>query len=79
MMTEPEPPTLKQYRLRTGLSQKSLGYIMGVTRRTVRNWENGEALPPTGRLIPLTRALDISIIDLMVSIGEIESLGAEVV
>jgi len=46
------------------LTQESLACKIGVTRRTVRSWEQGVTTPDRGRLDILARALRVSLSDL---------------
>jgi len=47
------------------LSQEKLGEKVGVTRQTISNWELNETMPDTKQLIALSRALQISIDELV--------------
>lgn len=47
------------------LSQEELGEMVGVTRQTISNWELNETIPDTNQLIALSKALNISIDDLV--------------
>ncbi len=40
--TEPE---VKQIRMNTGLSQKQFAALIGVSKRTLENWEQGRRMP----------------------------------
>jgi transcriptional regulator with XRE-family HTH domain len=44
------PETLTAYREERGLSQQGLADFLGVSRRTIANWEAGDNLPPKNRL-----------------------------
>ena len=68
--------TLKEIRLKRGLSQAELAERVGVEERTIRRWENGECQIPTRRLASVVRELQISYDKLMFAIGEMEALGA---
>lgn len=65
--------TLKEYRERRGLSQRDLAEEVGVTRRTVIRWENGETCIPTGRLAPLACTLRITYDQLLQAIGRLQA------
>src|SRR5574344_546751 len=47
------------------LSQEDLGELVGVTRHTISNWELNVTSPDTTQLIELSKALNISIDDLV--------------
>lgn len=47
------------------LTQEQLSNILGVTNRTILNWENGKCMPDYSFLIPICDALDISINELI--------------
>lgn len=52
-------------RKRNGLSQEQLGEQVDVTRQTISNWELGETTPNPNQLKLLSKALDISIDELL--------------
>ena len=52
-------------RKRSGLSQEQLGEQCGVTRQTISNWELGETAPNPEQLKLLSKALNISIDELL--------------
>ena len=56
---------IKQLRQRKNLSQGELADIIGVTADIVAQWEQGENLPDTTLLEQLSKALNISIIELI--------------
>lgn len=39
--TSPEQPTLRELRERVGLSQEGLARLIGVSSKTISNWERG--------------------------------------
>lgn len=43
-MVQFDKVTLKQIRILRGMSQKTVAERLGVTKRTVSNWENGRCL-----------------------------------
>jgi transcriptional regulator with XRE-family HTH domain len=47
------------------LSQEKLAELVGVSRQTISNWELFESKPNTDQLILLSKALDVSITDLL--------------
>ena len=57
--------TIRQLRERRRLTQAELGEKIGVSSKTVSKWETGRGLPDISLLQPLTRALGISLIELM--------------
>ncbi len=52
-------------RSRLGLSQEQLAELVGVSRQAVSKWEVGDALPDTDRLLPLARALGVTVDQLL--------------
>lgn len=54
-----------ELRKKQQLSQEKLGEKVGVTRQTISNWELNETLPDTKQLISLSKALLISIDELV--------------
>ena len=52
---------LKAIRKARGMSQDDLGGLLGVTRQTVYNWENGQAWPSAEMLPRIAKALGCSI------------------
>ena len=48
-----------------GLSQERLAELVGVSRQAVSKWEVGDAMPDTDRLLPLARALEITVDELL--------------
>ena len=52
-------------RTEKGLSQEKLAELLNVSRQTISRWESGETLPSADNLIRLSRALDVSVEDLM--------------
>lgn len=57
-------------REKKGLSQSQLGEKLGVTNKAVSRWENGGAYPSTELMLPLAKALGVSIEDLYNAITE---------
>jgi putative transcriptional regulator len=52
------PNTIREYRLRAGLSQRKLAAMIGRSRSVVARWERGEALPPVPLLFRLAKTLN---------------------
>lgn len=48
-----------------GMSQERLAELVGVSRQAVSKWEVGDALPDTDRLLPLARALGVTVDELL--------------
>ena len=56
---------IQKLRKRKGLSQEQLGEKVNVTRQTISNWELNETTPNPEQLKLLSKALEISIDDLL--------------
>ncbi len=52
-------------RKKLGLTQKELAEIIGVTDKAVSKWENGRGFPDISLLEPLSKALNISVTELI--------------
>lgn len=52
------PNSIREYRLKAGLSQQALGALLGMTRGTISGWERGQMLPTLPNAFRLARALD---------------------
>ena len=65
--------TILNYRQQRGLSQEKLAEQVGVSRQAVSKWEVGDASPDTDKLIPLARALGITVDELLGNFPEEES------
>lgn len=57
--------TLKNKRLRLGLTQESLAEMIHVTRQTISRWENGSSYPNLDTVVILSDLLDISLEELL--------------
>ena len=59
--------TLKEWRIKTGVSQRQLGHMISKDQRTVRRYENGELTPSsdTMRLIEKITGGDVTANDLI--------------
>lgn len=56
---------IQSQRNRRGLSQEKLAELVGVSRQAVSRWEVGSAVPDTDKLVPLARALGVSVDELL--------------
>ena len=66
--------TILKNRQAQGLSQEKLAELVGVSRQAVSKWEVGDAIPDTDKLIPLARALGITVDELLGNIPEEEEV-----
>ena len=66
--------TILKKRQARGLSQEKLAELVGVSRQAVSKWEVGDAIPDTDKLIPLARALGISVDELLGNVPEEEEV-----
>ena len=57
--------TIQTKRIQRGLSQERLAEQVGVSRQAVSKWEVGDAIPDTDKLVPLARALGITVDELL--------------
>ena len=69
--------TILKNRQTRGLSQEKLAELVGVSRQAVSKWEVGDAIPDTDKLIPLARALGISVDELLGNVPEEEEAREE--
>lgn len=55
------------YKLRKekGMTQSQIADILGITDKAVSRWENGESLPETANLLPLSKALGVTVDELL--------------
>ena len=51
------PNQIREYRLKAGLSQRSLGEILGRGRNAISSWERGLTLPSVPRLMKMAKVL----------------------
>ena len=56
---------IKELRERKKLTQVELADIIGVSDKTISKWETGKGLPDISLIEPLTKTLEVSIIELM--------------
>jgi DNA-binding XRE family transcriptional regulator len=52
------PNAIREYRVARGLSQQTLGTLVGRSRSVISAWERGEYLPDLRNAIRVARALD---------------------
>ncbi len=52
-------------RRERGMTQEQLGEMLGVSQRTVSRWETGRNMPDIGLLSPLTKALGVTVSELL--------------
>lgn len=52
------PNAIREYRVARGLSQRTLGTLVGRSRSVVSAWERGEYLPDLPNVMRIARALD---------------------
>ncbi len=57
--------TIKKLREKKGLTQTELAERIGVTGKAVSKWETSKGLPDISLLEPLSRALGVSVMELM--------------
>ena len=57
--------TIQRLRTKRRLSQEQLSELVGVSRQAVSKWELNAALPDTDKLVPLARALGVSVDELL--------------
>ncbi len=51
------PNTIREYRLKAGLSQRKLAELLGRGRNAVSSWERGLTLPSVPRLLKMAKIL----------------------
>ena len=56
---------LKKYRHEKGMTQQELADLLGVSNKTVSRWESEGGYPDIGMLVPLARALGVTVDDLL--------------
>lgn len=52
------PNTIRDYRIKAGLTQKGLAALLGRARSIISAWERGRTLPNLANAFRLARALD---------------------
>lgn len=56
---------LKRYRRERGMTQQELADALGVSNKTISRWESGGGYPDVALLVPLARALNVTVDDLL--------------
>lgn len=56
---------IKTLREKRGLSQNDLAHILGVSNKAVSKWENAKGLPDITLIEPLSKALSVSVMELI--------------
>ncbi len=56
---------IAQTRRSRGLTQKQLAQLLSISDKTVSKWECGKGLPEVSLMLPLCRALEITVNDLL--------------
>lgn len=51
------PNRIREYRIKAGLSQRSLARLLGRGRNAVSSWERGQTLPNVPKLMLLAKVL----------------------
>ena len=62
--------TIQALRRQKNLTQEQLAELVGVSRQAVSKWELNAALPDTDKLVPLARALGVSVDELLGNVSE---------
>ena len=62
--------TIQRLWTKRRLSQEQLAELVGVSRQAVSKWELNAALPDTDKLVPLARALGVSVDELLGNVSE---------
>ncbi len=52
---------LKDFRVKSQLSQQNTAKLLGVSRSTYAMWETGKAQPPLNKIYLLSSALNVSV------------------
>ena len=66
--------TIQRLRTKRRLSQEQLAELVGVSRQAVSKWELNAALPDTDKLVPLARALGVSVDELLGNVDAVAVL-----
>lgn len=62
--------SLMKLRVLRGISQQQLAERLGVSRKTVGEWERGDRVPSIRRLLPLAEALGVPVDVVITSVVE---------
>lgn len=54
-------PMLEAERIKHGLSKNELADLLGVSRRTIQNWQNGTSEMPLSKLLRISKAWGCSV------------------
>ena len=57
--------TIKQLREQRNLTQSELADLIGVSSKTISKWETAKGLPDISLIEPLSKALGVSVMELM--------------
>lgn len=68
------PQQMKKYRHAKGLTQQELADLLGVSNKTVSRWESDGGYPDVTMLVPLARALGVTVDDLLDSQRPVRTL-----
>ena len=68
---------LKAVRHQSGISQERLSALLGVTKRTIINYENGQTLPPIALLPKIAKLFNVTIGALITEEEEFVALANE--
>ena len=56
---------IQKNRKKKGMTQQQLADVLHVSNKAVSKWETGVNIPDTAMLVPLSEALDVSVLDLL--------------
>jgi len=51
------PNCFREFRIRSGLSQRALGRLIGAKRQHISDWECGQSIPTLPNVLKLAKAL----------------------
>jgi transcriptional regulator with XRE-family HTH domain len=54
-------PIIEAERIKHGLSKNDLAAKLGVSKRTMQNWQGGKTVMPLSKLLALSKVFDCSI------------------
>jgi len=61
---------IKYYRKEQGFTQQSLANVLGVSKNSVSNWENGVSTPPLEIIIAMSKVFGLTTDDLLLNTAE---------